>query len=101
MKLDFAAQLGTVRFLGTFPSDDPIGVPTVVVDYVAELLGIADPSCIKAYTKRPKTAYEHAREIQRTLATAASPGGGGAGRLGGPRGRGTAARPKALFVHWG
>jgi TnpA family transposase len=66
MKLGFAIQLGTVRYLGKFLAD-PIDVPTVVVDYVAEQLGIADASCIKAYGERPKTAYEHAWEIQRAL----------------------------------
>jgi hypothetical protein len=54
MKLGFGVQLGTVRYLGTFLAD-PVDVPTVVVDYVAEQLGIADASCIKAYGERPKT----------------------------------------------
>jgi hypothetical protein len=66
MKLGFGVQLGTVRYLGTF-LPDPVDVPTVVVDYVAEQLGIADASCIKAYGERSKTAYEHAWEIQRAL----------------------------------
>jgi Domain of unknown function (DUF4158) len=67
LQLGFAVQLGTVRFLGRFLLEDPVDVPTEVVDYLAEQLSIADPSCTKAYTERPKTAYEHAWEIQRAL----------------------------------
>jgi Domain of unknown function (DUF4158) len=59
LEIRFGVQLGTVRYLGTFLAD-PVDVPTVVVDYFAEQLGIADASCIKAYGERPKTAYEHA-----------------------------------------
>jgi Domain of unknown function (DUF4158) len=36
-----------------------------VVDFLASQLGIADASCVKRYTERPKTAYEHAREMAR------------------------------------
>ncbi|OIJ99290.1 hypothetical protein BIV25_09690 [Streptomyces sp. MUSC 14] len=38
-RLGWALQLGTVRYLGTF-LDNPEEVPTVVVDYVAEQLGL-------------------------------------------------------------
>ena len=38
----------TVRSLGTFLTD-PLDVPMSVLDFVAEQLGIADPSCVKAY----------------------------------------------------
>ena len=40
-------------------------VPAVVVDFVAGQLGIADPSCVKRYTDRNKTRFDHAWEIQR------------------------------------
>ena len=61
-QLGFGVQVGTVRFLGLF-LEDPIDVPASVVDYVAEQLGIADPSVLKAYTERAQTAYQHAWEI--------------------------------------
>jgi hypothetical protein len=54
----------TVRFIGTFLTD-PLDVPAEVLDYVAEQLGIADPSCARRYTEREKTRMEHAWEIQR------------------------------------
>ncbi len=43
---------------------DPLDVPGEV-DYLAEQLEIADPSCVKSYTDREKTRFEHAWEIQR------------------------------------
>ena len=64
MKLGFALQLVTVRYLGLF-LEDPLAVPAVVVDFVAGQLGIADPSCVKRYTDRDKTRFDHAWEIQR------------------------------------
>ena len=45
--------------------EDPLDVPAVVVDFVAGQLGIADPSCVKRYTERDKTRFDHAWEIQR------------------------------------
>jgi hypothetical protein len=51
-------QITTVRYKGLF-LDDPLGVPWPVVDYLAEQLGIGDPSEAKRYGERPKTAYEH------------------------------------------
>ncbi len=52
-------KTGTVQFLA-----DPLDVPWPVVEYLAEQLGIGDPSCVKRYVERPKTAYEHAWEIR-------------------------------------
>jgi TnpA family transposase len=63
-RLGFSLQLVTVRYLGTFLAD-PLDVPTEVVDYVAEQLGISDPSCLKAYMGREKTRFEHQWEIAR------------------------------------
>ena len=61
-RLGFALQLTTVRYLGTF-LDDPLDVPAVVVDELADQLGIADASQVKAYTERAKTRFEHRWEI--------------------------------------
>lgn len=51
LMLGFALQLVTVRYLGAF-LNDPLDVPTEVIDYVGEQLGIEDPSCVKRYTER-------------------------------------------------
>ena len=53
-QLGFALQLVTVRNLGMFLAD-PLDVPVELVEYVAEQLGIDDPSCVKRYTERDKT----------------------------------------------
>jgi TnpA family transposase len=58
MKLGFALQLVTVRYLGLF-LEDPLDVPAVVAGFVAGQLGIADPSCVKRYTDRDKTRFAH------------------------------------------
>jgi len=63
-RLGFALQLVTVRNLGMFLAD-PLDVPVELVEYMAEQLGIDDPSCVKRYTERDKTRLEHAWEIQR------------------------------------
>jgi hypothetical protein len=38
--------------------------PGLVAEYLAEQLGIADPSCVKRYPDRAMTAYEHAWQIR-------------------------------------
>lgn len=62
-RLGFALQMCTVRYIGLF-LEDPLNVPWPVVEHLAEQLEIEDPSCLKEYTERPKTAYEHAWEIR-------------------------------------
>jgi len=62
-RLGFAVQLGTVRFLGTFLAD-PTDVPTNVVTYVAQQLGLGDSTCLTQYRTRD-TQWDHAAEIQR------------------------------------
>ena len=49
MKLGFALQLVTLRWVGTF-LEDPLDVPGVVLDFMSEQLGIADPSVVTKYT---------------------------------------------------
>jgi TnpA family transposase len=63
-RLGFALQLGTVRFLGTFLLH-PIHVPATVVTYVAQQLGINDPTCLAHYHSRD-THWDHATEIQKS-----------------------------------
>ena len=63
-RLGFAAQIGTVRFLGTFLAD-PSDVPWAVAAYLAAQLGIADPGVLKRYATREGTNRLHAGEIQR------------------------------------
>ena len=62
-RLGFALQLTTVRYLGTF-LPDPLEVPAVVLDRLAGQLQIADPSCVKRYTERRTTPFEHRDEIK-------------------------------------
>lgn len=52
-----------VRHLGMFLAN-PLDVPVELLDYLAEQMGIDDPSCVKQYTEREKTKLEHAWEIQ-------------------------------------
>ncbi|WTO41785.1 DUF4158 domain-containing protein [Streptomyces chartreusis] len=63
-RLGFALQMCTVRYIGRFLPDDPLDVPWVVIEHIAEQLDIEDVSSIKQYTERPKTPYEHAWEIR-------------------------------------
>ena len=65
-RLGFALQLTTVRSLGLFVAD-PLDVPNAVLEYLAEQLAVADPSCVKRYTERRSTRFEHAEEIRGVL----------------------------------
>ena len=62
MRLGFAAQLGTVRFLGAF-LDDPADVPAGVAADLARQLGIADHGCLARY-REGRSRWQHAREIR-------------------------------------
>ena len=64
VRLGGAIQLTTVRAVGAFLVD-PADVPPVVVDYLAEQLGIANGSCLVAYSARRTTRFEHAEQIRR------------------------------------
>ncbi|MCA1837201.1 MAG: DUF4158 domain-containing protein, partial [Actinobacteria bacterium] len=66
-RLGFSVQLTTARDIGRFLPDPREGVPTEVIDYLAEQLRIADPLCVKQYAQREQTHREHAGEIQRVL----------------------------------
>lgn len=63
MRLGFAVQLGTVRFLGTFLAD-PTEVPVEVAATLARRIGVTEPGCLVRY--REGTArWQHAAEIRR------------------------------------
>jgi hypothetical protein len=62
-RLGLMLQATTVRYVGRF-LENPLDVPWPVVEYLAEQLGIADPSCVKRYPDRAMTAYEHAWQIR-------------------------------------
>lgn len=62
--LGFALQLTTVRSVGLFLAD-PLEVPSVVLDYLASQLEIADASWVARYSERRTTRFEHAEEIKR------------------------------------
>jgi len=64
MRLGFALQLVTVRWLGTF-LEDPLDVPGVVLEFVAEQLEVEDPSQVKRYAERQPTRFDHQRDIRR------------------------------------
>ena len=62
MRLGFAVQLGTVRFLGTF-LDDPAAVPAGVAADLARQLSIAAPGCLAQYDAG-RVRWLHAAEIR-------------------------------------
>lgn len=63
-RLGMAVQICTVRYIGLFLTEDPLAVPSEVVQDLADQLGIEDASCLKKYTERRQTAYQHAWEIR-------------------------------------
>ena len=73
MKLGFALQLVTVRWLGTF-LQDPLEMPAMVADFVAAQLEVADPSQVKRYTGRTKTRFDHQWEIRQVYGLQEFPG---------------------------
>jgi TnpA family transposase len=64
MRLGFAIQLGTVRFLGTFLAD-PADVPAAVTQTVARQIGIADIGCLDRYA-HGNARWRHAAEIRQS-----------------------------------
>ena len=62
MRLGFALQLGTVRFLGTF-LDDPTEVPQSVVKTLGRQIGIRDADNLARYAKG-SAHWHHAGEIR-------------------------------------
>ncbi len=64
MKVGFALQLVTVRWLGTF-LDNPLDVPATVLEFVAGQLSVADPLVVNKYGERVKTLSDHQLEIRR------------------------------------
>ena len=64
-KLGFAVQLCTLRYLGTF-LPNPIEVPAVVVEHLAQQLDLPPEVLIK-YALREETRYSHRRTITEYL----------------------------------
>lgn len=61
-RLGFAVQLGTVRYLGTF-LDDPLAVPTPVLQSLARQLYIENVDSLQAYSVSEQR-WQHAEEIR-------------------------------------
>lgn len=62
MRLGFAVQLSTVRFLGTFLAD-PTEVPAAVTVTLARRIGVNDPGCLVRY-REGTVRWQHAAEIR-------------------------------------
>jgi hypothetical protein len=45
---------------------DPLDVPLELVEYLAEQLGIDDPSCVKSYVDRRMTRFERSASASAT-----------------------------------
>ncbi|MFF3404135.1 DUF4158 domain-containing protein [Streptomyces sp. NPDC002659] len=60
-RLGWALQLGTVRFLGTF-LQDPEAVPPIVVEYVADQLGL-DAAALAGYGQK-QARWDHQEQIR-------------------------------------
>jgi hypothetical protein len=69
-RLGFAVQVVTVRNLGMVLAD-PLDVPSELVGYLAEQLGIEDPSGLPEYLVRRPTRFEHQAEIQQAYGLSA------------------------------
>ena len=65
-RLGFSLQMTPARSLGLVLAD-PLDVPNAVLEYLADQLDIADPSCVKRYTEHRTTRFEHAEEITGVL----------------------------------
>ena len=63
MRLGFALQLSTARFLGTF-LDNPEDAPAGVIRFLARQLDIADPECLSRYAAT-KRRWDHTVEIRK------------------------------------
>jgi hypothetical protein len=61
-RLGFALQLVTVRFLGTF-LEDPVAVPSGVVQTVAAQIDVADLACATTY-QQSEQRWRHTAEIR-------------------------------------
>jgi hypothetical protein len=62
LRLGYAIQLGTVRFLGTF-LEKPLDVPEAVIAFVADQLHVTDWSDLPKYAQSD-ARFEHKQDIQ-------------------------------------
>ncbi len=69
-RLGFALQLVTVRFLGTF-LEDPVAVPSGVVQTVAAQIDVADLACATTY-QQSEQRWRHTAEIRAPAAATGS-----------------------------
>ena len=79
-RLGYALQLATVRFLGTF-LEDPMAVPEVVLHTLSTQLGIADATCVLAYSESEQR-WRHTTEIRTRYGYREFAGSGNQFRLG-------------------
>lgn len=103
-QLGFAIQMCTVRYIGLFRMDDPLGVPWSVVEYLAGQLGIEDASVVKRYVGgRRRRTSTHGRSATRTATTPTRTtrgGGGSGGFCTGGRGRRPRGRSRCSTRRW-